>query len=320
MLARRQFLVWTSVIITLCLVLFNKLNNAPAKQTDPINFETILTHETNFITPENPPPQIEKIEELPPIKTQKITETTPLLTIKTHSVRSGESLWTIAKRNGIDTFTLLSFNKLKNGHIIREGQILKIPNRRGLLHTVRKDETLEEIAIFYRTELGSIIEINEISDPDQIFVGEDLFVPNAKINESYRLKLLPKKFGFILPSSGPIGSGFGYRTHPILKRRMLHKGIDFGAKHGSIVRAAASGRVTFSGKMGTYGNLVVIDHRNGFETRYAHNSKLFAKKGQTVKRGQKIALVGNTGRSTGPHLHFEIRKNGIAIDPKKYLK
>ena len=86
------------------------------------------------------------------------------------------------------------------------------------------------------------------------------------------------------------------------------------------VGAAAGGTVTYSGYMGSYGNLVVINHQNGFETRYAHNSDLKVKKGERVRQGQTVALVGNTGRSNGTHLHFEIWKNGEAIDPIHYLK
>lgn len=121
---------------------------------------------------------------------------------------------------------------------------------------------------------------------------------------------------FIRPSSGPITSGFGYRFHPILKRRKLHTGIDFGGPVGSPIVAAASGVVISAGYHGGYGNAVIIDHGGGISTLYGHCSRVFVQSGQRVSAGQRIAAVGSTGLSTGPHLHFEVRKNGTPINPR----
>ena len=170
--------------------------------------------------------------------------------------------------------------------------------------------------------MEKIIESNGMLDPDTIYAGTELFIPDAKLNESFRKELIPPPYKpkFVRPTSGQLTSGFGYRIHPILKKRRMHKGIDIVSGYGSKVKAAAGGTVTYSGYMGSYGNLVVINHQNGFETRYAHNSDLKVKKGERVRQGQTVALVGNTGRSNGTHLHFEIWKNGEAIDPIHYLK
>ena len=176
---------------------------------------------------------------------------------------------------------------------------------------------MEEIAIRYQVSLEKIIESNGMLDPDTIYAGTELFIPDAKINESFRKRLIPPPYKpkFVKPTSGRLTSGFGYRIHPILKKRRMHKGIDIVARYGSNVKAATGGIITYSGQMGSYGNLVVIDHQNGFETRYAHNARLKVKKGEKVRQGQTIALVGNTGRSNGTHLHFEIWKNNKVIDP-----
>ena len=117
-----------------------------------------------------------------------------------------------------------------------------------------------------------------------------------------------------MPTRGRLTSRFGLRWG------RLHKGIDIAARIGAPVYAADGGKVVFSGTQGAYGRIIVIDHGGGTQTAYAHNSKLLVSRGQRVHKGQKIAEVGNTGRSTGPHLHFEVRKNGSPVNPLKYVR
>lgn len=124
---------------------------------------------------------------------------------------------------------------------------------------------------------------------------------------------------FIWPVLGSITSRFGYRIHPILKSRIFHTGLDIGAPMGRPIFASDAGVVLFSGKWGNYGNIVIIDHGSKTTTLYAHMSKYLVKKKVKVAKGQVIGLVGQTGLATGPHLHFEIRKNGKVEDPLKYL-
>ncbi|MBW4521401.1 MAG: peptidoglycan DD-metalloendopeptidase family protein [Scytolyngbya sp. HA4215-MV1] len=123
----------------------------------------------------------------------------------------------------------------------------------------------------------------------------------------------------IYPTNGEITSGFGWRMHPILGYERFHTGIDFGVDYGTTIYAADSGTVIFAGWYGGYGNAVIIDHGNGITTLYGHTSELFVSEGQAVKRGDAIAAVGSTGLSTGPHLHFEVRRNGEPVDPMAYL-
>lgn len=127
-----------------------------------------------------------------------------------------------------------------------------------------------------------------------------------------------------LPSNMPVSVGytsssFGWRVDPFTGRMAFHEGLDFLAETGTPIQAAASGIVVAAEKTPDYGNLVKIDHGAGVETRYAHASKMMVKAGDRVQKGQIIAEVGNTGRSTGAHLHFEVRLNGVALDPRKYL-
>jgi murein DD-endopeptidase MepM/ murein hydrolase activator NlpD len=129
----------------------------------------------------------------------------------------------------------------------------------------------------------------------------------------------------LLPSARPVAddtraSGFGWRLDPFTGQTAMHEGIDFIAEAGTPILAAAAGIVSLSERHPQYGNLIEIDHGNNLITRYAHASKVFVKQGEFVKRGQNIAAVGTTGRSTGPHLHFEVRSHGVAQNPSRFLE
>lgn len=148
---------------------------------------------------------------------------------------------------------------------------------------------------------------------------EDIF------NETESILLKQSVIKDTLPDLYPVSVGYrsssyGWRIDPMLGVRSFHEGLDFSAAEGDDIKATASGIVIAAGKAPDYGNYVKINHGGGIETRYAHASKLLVKKGDLVNKDQVIALVGNTGRSTGPHLHYEIRLNGRSLDPRKYLK
>jgi murein DD-endopeptidase MepM/ murein hydrolase activator NlpD len=118
---------------------------------------------------------------------------------------------------------------------------------------------------------------------------------------------------------GYVSSSFGYRTSPFTDRKEFHKGLDIASKQGAPIMATADGVVSFAGKKGLLGNTIVVDHGYGFVTRFGHAHKLLKKRGETVKRGEVIAYVGNTGRSTGPHVHYEVQINGVQVNPKRYI-
>jgi murein DD-endopeptidase MepM/ murein hydrolase activator NlpD len=121
------------------------------------------------------------------------------------------------------------------------------------------------------------------------------------------------------PTEGWISSGFGYRISPFTGRKEFHRGLDIATKEGSPIIATADGVVTFSANKWLIGNMITIDHGYGMITNYGHIKELLKKKGEKVKRGEVIALVGNTGRSTGPHVHYEVRLNGIPVNPQQYI-
>lgn len=151
------------------------------------------------------------------------------------------------------------------------------------------------------------------------------FVKDLEVNIHKLDQFLLDKDSFLrstptlLPTKGWITSYYGPRISPTSKRLRMHEGIDIGARSGTPILAAADGRVTFAGKKPGFGNFVQIDHGYGIETFYAHAKGLFAKKGQVVNRGTLIASIGNTGASTGPHLHYEIRVNGTPVDPLYFV-
>lgn len=191
------------------------------------------------------------------------------------------------------------------------------------------EETVNKIKEQYANKLDEIqISVNEIYTKNMEQVEQTVEVASAietaevevlevvKEQEKIKAATLDGVYFAIKPVSGTITSRFGANESI---RDHTHKGIDIAAPNGTKIVAAAKGKVTHSGWMGGYGNLIIITHENGIQTYYGHCSKLYAKVGEEVEAGETIALVGSTGFSTGNHLHFEIRKNGKQINPQKYL-
>jgi murein DD-endopeptidase MepM/ murein hydrolase activator NlpD len=170
------------------------------------------------------------------------------------------------------------------------------PDHRGALDTLNVDMDAMEARADQYTDLFTLIE-------SRLLEGRltQLLIPSTK------------------PVDGPVGSGFGFRTDPITGRGALHMGLDFPADVGTAIVAAAGGVVRNTESHAAYGQMVDIDHGNGLVTRYAHASKLLVKNGDLVKRGQTVAQVGNSGRSTGPHLHFEVLVDGVPQNPARFL-
>ena len=146
-----------------------------------------------------------------------------------------------------------------------------------------------------------------------------LHTRRATAIDAYRQQAGPTDGMFRLPVEGQHTSGFGMRMHPIDHEERLHSGMDIAAPAGTPIQAAAAGQVVFSGTQAGYGNVVVIQHEEGYSTLYAHNTANLVSVGTTVSQGQPIATVGSTGRSTGPHLHFEVRKDGKRLDPVQFF-
>jgi murein DD-endopeptidase MepM/ murein hydrolase activator NlpD len=182
-----------------------------------------------------------------------------------------------------------------------------IPGRGGPAPTLGRDFTVDE----FTAMLGQLSrQVDERSD--QLGVLEALVVTDSA-NKKFLPTLLPIEDGWF-------SSNFGWRIDPFNGQKTFHEGIDFPAEVGTAIDAAASGKVIFADVHPAYGKMLEIDHGNGLVSRYAHCSSLLVKEGDLVIRGQRIAMVGTTGRSTGPHLHFEVRLNGVPQNPARFLQ
>ncbi len=278
---------------------------------------TPLVQPTETIQPSPQPSPREVLEPTGPIDIKKLRAKNAKVSV--HAVELGENYWSIASDNDIDIYTLIGANpdlpfKASLGHPVN------ILSQRGVLHVVTKGEDTRSISALYKIDEKSLKNENGISWWHGLNTGDVLFVPNAKpivMNGEWKNYFSRRGiFGVPFANWGKgWTSGFGWRTDPITGERRIHKGVDFRAKYGDSVFAAGSGKVIFAGVSGGYGNLIQIKHPNGYITMYGHLSKIFVKAGHKVRRGELIGRVGATGRVTGPHLHFEIRKNGVAIDP-----
>lgn len=235
----------------------------------------------------------------------------------TYKVRAGDTLWEISRRFGIRVETIKLVNNLKN-NILVPGQILKIPSEDGFIYTVRRGDSLWSIAKKFKVDIDDIIQKNAFVS-SYIRPGQKIFIPGESAVLKRYTALWGRSIRFIWPVRGRITSKFGWRRDPFTGRRRFHHGIDIAAPIGTPVKAAADGLVIFSGWSGGYGYVIIIKHMGGYYTVYGHNRMNLVRKGQRVRRGQIIAYLGNTGRSTGPHLHFEIRKQRRPLNPLRLL-
>lgn len=240
--------------------------------------------------------------------------------VVTHVVQRGETLWDIALAYGIDVDTILAANDIPDINRLQVGEELAILTVRGALHTVRRGESLWDISRAYDVSIDEIVSTNNIANPSRIQVNQELIIPGGQAAAAaLRREQLVSSTGQLLrnfdwPTRGRISSRYGPRWG------RKHYGLDLAVPIGTPIYAAAAGTVTHAGSMGTYGIIVIIDHGNGVETRYAHLNRTLVSVGQRVQRGALIAHSGNTGNSTGPHLHFEIRHRGQAVDPEQFLR
>ena len=241
----------------------------------------------------------------------------PLILI--HTLREGETLPGIAADLGVSVEALMASNRILSPESLAPGQAVRVSHL-GLLHIIRAGQTLTDIALEYGVPAKEIAALNGITDPETIYAGKELIVPGASpsVWEQVRRLSLGQATRFINPVEGKRVALFGYQDDPILGWRD-HQGIDFDVPVGTTVCAAAAGHVYFVGELDGPGALVVIEHADGYYSTYAHLSKTLVSVGQFVDSGQAIAESGNSGVSSGPHLHFEIRTRDFPVDPLRYL-
>lgn len=255
--------------------------------------------------------------------------------ISIYVVRSGDSINDIAKMFNVSVNTILWANDMKKGDKLKVGDTLIILPVNGVKHVVKKGDTIKSIAKTYGVETIDIYDFNELDEKSILSIGDEIIIPGAEIKEQPKTTISAKKpsgtksgstnlnvniQGGVIPNnyrnadnSTPAS---GYFIKPVTgfscrltQGKHDRYAIDIGCPTGTPIKASASGRVIFAkaGWNGAFGNLVIIAHPNGTQTFYAHQSKIAVSIGDQVSQGEIIGYVGNTGRSTGPHLHFEVR-------------
>jgi murein DD-endopeptidase MepM/ murein hydrolase activator NlpD len=238
--------------------------------------------------------------------------------------------------------------------MVRPGKTIMVPNRNGFDYTVKRGDSLSALSRSFKADAQAIKTVNRIQS-DIIRTGQVLFIPDgikprpvssspqrtapsevarkvqsgqssapasvtapAAARKPHAVATTSQKI-FSWPLHGQLTSGFGQRRDPFTGQNVFHYGIDIGVVSGTPVKASAAGKVIFGGWNGGYGNCVVIEHENGYITVYGHLSTINVTVEQKVGKGQVIALSGNTGLSTGAHLHFEIRRHLTALNPLRFL-
>lgn len=276
------------------------------------------------------------------------TPASPAAALVTVVVRQGQSLWSLAAEYATSIDAIVEANGLEDGAVLRLGQQLIIPGpgvaatggsrpktstqlkpgTRVVTIRLYDGQTLWDVSQTYGASIDEIVELNGLSSADYVRAGQRLRVPvrnmasiaprrvaqslaDSAVSVASSAAALAQ--GFIWPARGRLTSRFGWR------RWRHHDGIDIAAPYGTPVTAARDGVVVFAGWYHAYGKAIIVDHGSGLQTLYGHNSKLLVRSGQRVAKGELIAKVGSTGRSTGPHLHFEVRINGRPVNPIKYL-
>jgi murein DD-endopeptidase MepM/ murein hydrolase activator NlpD len=302
-------------------------NDADIKEVDFTEDIEVVKVETSFSKLADPDETIAKIRE-------------GKEEMRTHVVEVGESYWIIARMYDTTVEELLSANPDQDSQALKPGDEVNlfVPTPLLTVRTVEQVQYTEETdfetevktddsmyknqkKIITKGEKGTseivanVTKLNGIVEDKEI-INEKVIVEPITEVVVQGTKELPKTAAtgsFMVPTSGRLSSPYGMRNGS------MHRGIDLANSTGTNIYAADGGRVTFAGYKGSYGYMIEVNHENGYITRYAHNSKLLVKSGERVYRGQHIAEMGNTGRSTGPHLHFEILVNGSHQNPSRYI-
>lgn len=224
-----------------------------------------------------------------------------------HLVTEGETLNGIANRAGVAVGIIAAANGLLEPYDVRQGQTLVIPRQRS--HTVKSGETAIALARRYGVSLDTLAVSNGIAPPYRLRAGQRLIIP-AQMRE-VPLTAAPAQPYFRTPHDGRILLGYARRADG-----GGHEGIDIAVKPGDMIRAASGGKVVFAAaEPDRFGHLVVIDHGNGWRTRYGHLTRVTVKLGEIVKTGERIGIAGQGGTATRPELHFEIVRDGVPVDP-----
>jgi len=250
------------------------------------------------------------------IKSKRPADALPELKFFQYKITKEDTFWNIIAKSSLDIDTLMSVNGLSTPRDITAGKIIYIPNMRGIIVKTSDMKPVYEILKNSEVREEYVFRVNKINGFDK----EYIFIPSGKLSNLERSLFLGTCFMFPL-NDGRRTSGFGSRKNPFDRRSLeFHTGVDIACQTFSKVYAARKGKVAFSGFKDGYGRLVIIRHEFGYNSYYGHLSRALVKEGDEVNTGDFIALSGNTGRTTGPHLHFEVRKEDRPVNPGLLIK
>jgi len=236
-----------------------------------------------------------------------------------YTVQRNETVSDIAQKFNVSWSTILASNDIPNARKLQAGKILKIPSIDGIPHKVAAGQNLSTIAHLYKVPLEVILDVNDVKT-DRINPGETIFIPGARMSDIDLRKSLGELFMHPLRRN-EITSNYGWRKNPFTGAPQFHDGVDFRANIGTTVMASMDGVVEVVTQNRLYGKFIIIKHGNGFKTLYGHLNSFNVKEGDRVVRGRKIGESGNTGTSTGPHLHFgAYDREGRMVNPLELLK
>jgi len=240
------------------------------------------------------------------------------LTVASYNVKKNDTIFSIAEKLGINVDTIISFNEINSEDSIKEGDTILIPNMDGIIIFPEKKIYLKSLSEIYKINEEILFYINNIQR-DFIYPKEEIFIPLVRMSDEEKSYFLSKVFIYPLKTNKIVSSLYGLRKDPFTRRIRFHGGVDIATPSGTNVMATADGQVIYADWAPDYGILIVIKHKYGYTSWYGHLSKILVKKGEIVKQGQIIGLSGNTGRTTGPHLHFEIRRFNTRKNPFEVL-
>jgi len=264
------------------------------------------------------------------------------IAVTAYVVQNGDTLWSIANKFNLDVDTIVGSNKFKDINKLKPGSVLRIPNQDGIFIKAGKNVDLAELADRYGSSVGAVMLANSLGKTEKVAWGRELFLPEGhmtavvettetvvkttvgktkiKVRKTTESIITRASRRFRWPVMGQISSNFGWRRSPFGRRRAFHAGLDIRAPRGRPIQAAGDGRVVYAGWMSGYGKAVVVEHASGLTTLYGHCSSLCVGRGTVLHAGQVIAKVGSTGRSTGNHCHFEVRRGSAPVNPLGYLR
>lgn len=242
------------------------------------------------------------------------------VTWQTYTVRPGDTIIGLSRRFGLENIsTIIAVNGVDNARAIQAGKKIRIPSMDGLVHTVKAGNSLAGLSAKYSVSVEDILDVNDLSTKE-LSLGQEIFIPGAVMDNTALREAMGDLFKCPIKVAYRLSSHYGWRADPFTGVRSYHSGVDMACPQGTPIYAAMGGKVITAGWSNVFGNYVIVDHQNGYQSLYGHMSKRIARKGQIVNQGDRLGLVGSTGYSTGPHLHFTVYKRGKLTDPMVLLR